>query len=131
MSAQVQPHIFNTVSKKDAFGFYNNKGKIQYKVVADTLDFNRKEISKAARVAISSVRYEESKIPDKMTEFLTAMTWLLNTTHEHLKDKGKVMLWLKTPNPICGGFSPKDMICLGQYKKLIKIVSSYVKGDTP
>ena len=130
MAVSVQPHIFNTVPKHDVFGFYN-KGKINYKEVADTLDFNRKEISKAARVAVSSVRYEENKIPDKMKDFFTAMAWLLYVTHEHLKDKDKVLLWLKSPNPICGGFSPKGMICMGQYKKLVKIVSSYVEGDIP
>lgn len=130
MNTQAQAHIFNTVPNKDVFGFYD-KGKIKYKRVADTLNFNRKEISKATRVAISSVRYEKNKIPDNMIEFLTAMTWLLNTTYEHLKNKDKVILWLNTPNPICGGFSPKDMICMGQYKKLIKIVSSYITGDTP
>ena len=130
MATQVQPHIFNTVPKNNVFGFYN-KGKLQYKEIANTLDFNRKEISKAARVAVSSVRYEESKIPEKMKDFLTAMVWLLHVTHEHLKNEDKVIQWIKSPNPICGGFSPKDMICMGQYKKLIKIVSSYVEGNTP
>ena len=43
MATQFQPHIFNTVPKNDVFGFYN-KGKIQYKEVADTLDFSRQEI---------------------------------------------------------------------------------------
>ena len=69
MATQFQPHIFNTVPKKDVFGFYD-QGKLQYKEVANTLKFNRKEISKAARVAVSSVRYEENKIPDKMKDFL-------------------------------------------------------------
>ena len=99
MAVSVQPHIFNTVPKHDVFGFYN-KGRIKYKEVADTLDFSRREISKAARVAISTVRYEESKIPDKMKEFFTVMAWLLYVTHKHLKDKDKVILWLKTPNPV-------------------------------
>ena len=130
MAVSVQPHIFNTVPKQDVFGLYG-KSKIKYKKVADTLDFSRKEISKATRVAVSSVRYEENKIPDKMKDFFTNMAWLLCVTYEHLKDKNKVMLWLKSPNPICGGFSPKDMICMGQYKKLVKIVSSYVEGDIP
>ena len=130
MAFSAQPHIFNTVPKHDVFGFYD-RGKIKYKEVADTLDFNRKEISKAARVAVSSVRYEENKIPDKMKDFFTAMAWLFCVTYEHLKDKDKVLLWLKSPNPVCGGFSPKDMICMGQYKKLTKIVSSYIEGDIP
>ena len=131
MATQFQPHIFNTVPKNDVFGFYNNKGKIQYKEVANILNFNRKEISKAARVAVSSVRYEENKIPDKMKDFLIRMVWLLHVTHKHLKDKNKVIQWIESPNPICGGFSPKDMICMGQYKKLVRIVSSYVEGNTP
>ena len=130
MAVSVPPHIFNTAPKHDVFGFYD-KGKIKYKEIADILDFNRKEISKAARVAVSSVRYAENKIPDKMKDFFSAMAWLFYVTHAHLKDKDKALLWFKSPNPICGGFSPKDMICMGQYKKLIKIVSSYVEGDIP
>ena len=130
MPVQTQPHIFNTVPKNDVFGFYD-KGKLQYKEVVNTLNFNRKEISKAVRVAVSSVRYEENKIPDKMKDFLTHMVWLLHVTHKHLKDKNKVIQWIESPNPICGGFSPKDMICMGQYKKLVRIVSSYVEGNTP
>ena len=130
VAVQTQPHIFNTVPRHDVFGFYN-KGRIKYKEVADTLDFSRKEISKAARIAISSVRYEENKIPDKMKDFLGHMAWLLHVTHEHLKDKNKVIQWINSPNPICGGFSPKDMIRMGQYKKLVRIVSSYIEGNTP
>ena len=63
MTNQSQPHIFNTVPQEDVFGFYN-KGKIKYKEVASLLNFNRKEISKAARIAVNSVRYEENKIPE-------------------------------------------------------------------
>ena len=131
MAVQTQPHIFNTVPRRDVFGFYDKGNKLKYKEVADTLDFNRKEIAKATRVAVNSVRYEENKIPDKIKDFLIHMAWLLHVTHKYLKDKQKVIQWIESPNPICGGFSPKDMIRMGQYKKLVRIVSSYVEGDTP
>lgn len=131
MTTQVQSHIFNTVPKHDVFGFYDKGNKLKYKEVADILDFSRQEIAKAARIAVNSVRYEENKIPDKMKDFFTHMVWLLHVTHEHLKDKQKVIQWIESPNPICGGFAPKDMICMGQYKKLVRIVSSYVEGNTP
>ena len=130
MAVQAQPHIFNTVPKNDVFGFYN-KGKYKYREIVNTMDFSRKEISRAARVSIDSVRYEENRIPDKVKDLLTNMIWLLHVTHEHLRDKNKVIQWLNSPNPICGGASPKDMICMGQYKKLVKIVASYVEGDIP
>ena len=130
MDIQTQPLIFNTVPQNDVFGLYN-KGKIQYKEVANTLKFNRKQISKASRIAVSSVRYENNKIPEKLKTFLANMAWLLYVTHTYLKDKNKVIQWIETPNPICGGFSPKDMICMGQYKKLVRIVSSYSEGNIP
>ena len=60
-----------------------------------------------------------------------AMTWLLYTTHAHLHDKNKVMQWLDSPNPSCGGFSPKDIILMGQYKKLVRMVSCYAEGKIP
>ena len=130
MPASVQTGIFNTVPKHDVFGFYHN-GKLKYKDVASAINFNRQEISQAARVAVSSVRYEENKIPDKMKDFLQSITWLLNVSYESLKDKEKVVQWFNLPNPACGGFSPKDMICMGQYKKLMRIVSSYMEGQVP
>ena len=130
MAVQAQPNIFNTVPTHDVFGFYN-KGKIQYKEIAKTLDLKRKEVSKAARVAVKSVHYEEDKIPDEVKDFLMNMVWLLHVTHKHLKDRNKVIQWINSPNVICGGVSPKDMMCIGQYKKLVKIVDSYVEGDIP
>ena len=75
MATQIQPHIFDTVPKNDVFGFYD-KGKLQYKEIANILNFNRKEISKAVRISVNSVRYEENKIPDKMKDFLIRMVWL-------------------------------------------------------
>ena len=130
MAVQIQPHIFNTVPKNDVFGFYE-EGRIKYKEIAKTLDLKRHDISRATRVSIDSVRYEENKIPGNMKEFMTNMIWLLHVTHEHLKDKHKVIQWINSPNPVCGGLSPKDMICMGQYKKLVKIVASYTQGDIP
>jgi len=130
MAVQAQPHIFNTVSQNNVFGLCD-KGKYKYKEIVKTFDFTRKEISKAARVSIDSVRYEENRIPDKVKDFLEQIVWLLNVTHEHLKDKDKVIQWFNSPNPVCGGYSPRDMICMGQYKKLVKIVASYIEGDTP
>ena len=124
------PPIFNTVPKNDVFGLYE-KDQIKYKAVADTMNFNRQEISKATRVATNSIKYEENKIPDQVKVFFIAMTWLLYTTHEHLKDGNKVIQWLDSPNPSCGGFSPKDMIRMGQYKKLVRMVSSYAEGKIP
>ena len=124
------PPIFNTVPKNDVFGVYD-KGRIRYKAVATAINFNRQEISKATRINISAVKYKESEIPAKIKEFFMAMTWLLYTTHAHLQNKDKVLQWLDSPNPSCGGFSPKDMIRMGQYKKLVNIVSCYAEGKIP
>ena len=77
------------------------------------------------------LQYEENNIPDAVKSLLSDMVWLLNVTYSYLKDKNKVIQWLSSPNPICGGFSPKDMILMGQYKKLVKIVHSYIEGDIP
>ena len=131
MALNVQPHIFNTVPKHDVFGFYNDRGAIQYSAVADTLKFNKKDVSKAVRVDIKLVRYEKSSIPEEIKTFFASIAWLLQVSHQHLQDKDKVIKWLNAPNPVCGGFSPKAMIHMGQYQKLLKIVSSYAEGNIP
>ena len=126
------PPIFNTVPKNDIFGLYNkNKGHLKYQAVANTINFNRQEVSKATRININAVKYKEDEIPDKIKEFFISITWLLHTTHTYLKDKDKVIKWLDSPNPACGGYSPKDMIRMGQYKKLVRIVSCYAEGKIP
>ena len=131
MGTVSQRHIFNTAPKHDVFGLYNTKRAINYKQVVRTFNFTKKEVSKATRTQVHSVSYENNKIPEEIKEFLSNMIWLLQTTYEHLQDKNKVIQWLDSPNPICGGYSPKEMIRLGQYKKLINIVSSYAEGEVP
>ena len=130
MGNHIQPQIFNTVAKKNIFNLYNNN-KIDYQAVADKMNFNRQEVAKAVRIDLSSVKYEETKIPDEMKVFFQAMILLLNTTHQYLQDENKVIQWLDAPNTSCGGYSPKDMIRMGQYKKLVNIVSSYAEGKVP
>ena len=129
MSGPTQ-QIFDTVPRRDVWGIYKH-GKIQYKAVVDKLKLSRKEISQSARVAVSSVRYEENKISKKMKQFIADLIWLLNTTYKYFEDEQKVIQWMNSPNPICGGYSPRELICLGRHKKLVKIVASYVEGDVP
>lgn len=47
------------------------------------------------------------------------------------KDADKVKLWLKTPNPLFGGLSPKTMSASGMDSKLLKIIKNQMSGITP
>ena len=47
--------------------------------------------------------------------------------NEFFQDDVKTKLWLQTPNPMLGNTSPKDMIRVGRYKKLMQFVSDALR----
>jgi len=44
-------------------------------------------------------------------------------------DIKKTSLWFQIPNPILGTISPRDMIRVGLYRKLLNIVTETISGD--
>lgn len=44
-------------------------------------------------------------------------------------DAKKAALWLRSKNPILGGISPREMIRLGRYQKLLQVIMNLKKGD--
>ncbi len=46
-------------------------------------------------------------------------------------DHAKVKIWLDTPNPAPGIFSPMQMIKLGREKKLMMFIDDALEGNRP
>jgi hypothetical protein len=42
---------------------------------------------------------------------------------QFFNDDVKTKLWFQTPNPMLGNVSPRDMIRLGRYNKLLRFVA--------
>jgi hypothetical protein len=45
-------------------------------------------------------------------------------------DIEKTALWFRTPNPMLGNISPRDMIRFGRYKRLLKFVTEAREANT-
>lgn len=117
----LNPDIFSTVPGEDYLSFFENQ-KPQYNRIVKFLEFKKEDISKAAGVPLSSVRYDE-KMPFELQERIREWATLLNLVAEHFKGNAqKTALWFTMPNPLLGNVTPRDMIRFGRYKKLFKFV---------
>jgi hypothetical protein len=114
-------NLFGSVYRNDRLQFWRDHA-LDYKKVADYLNFNAQDVSRIAGVAKASVRYDE-KIPTEVRERLELIANICNLVFEHFDDDVKTALWFRAPNPLLGNVSPRDMIRFGRYKKLLRFVT--------
>lgn len=113
--------LYDTVSKSDPLEFWANHS-LDYSRVSNFLELNKKELSKVAGVSAQSVRFDH-KIPNDLKERLEQIANICNLVAEVFDgDAKKTALWFRTPNPMLGDLSPRDMIRYGRYKRLQKFV---------
>jgi hypothetical protein len=114
-------HIFDTIAN-DQFGLF--KGHIpDYEKVIEVLDFSKKDVSKATSVPESSVRYDR-KIPHDLQERMTEWAMAISLVAAYFKDFDKTILWFRVRNPALGGISPRDMIRVGRFNKLLRFIQT-------
>lgn len=118
-----QPALFRTVPKDDRFHLFN-KGVPDGERVVKLLNYKKADVSSAANVPISSVRYESNKMPAELKERLTEWATALNLVANFFQDNDKAILWFRMPNPLLGDMSPRDMIRVGRFKKLLHFIQS-------
>jgi hypothetical protein len=95
---------------------------VNYKRVADIADLSKSDLGKLGKVAKSSVRFDE-KIPQPVADRLREIGNIANLVAEYFQgDAQKVELWFRLPNPMLGNISPRDMIRLGRYERLLNFV---------
>lgn len=63
--------------------------------------------------------------PDKKEEWAVA----INLVGNYFKDEQKTILWFHTSNPLLGEMSPRDMIRLGRFKKLLSFIQNAVANN--
>ncbi len=105
----------------DVLGFYS-QGSPDYKRVADLVRLSKEDLSKIAKVAKASVRFDEA-IPSAVAERLREIANIANLVAEYFGgDERKVGLWFELPNPMLGSISPRTMIRGNRYKRLLNFV---------
>lgn len=114
-------NLFDTIPEQDYLSLYE-RGKPKYNRIVKYLDFDQKDITKATGVPKSSIRYD-NKMPAELRDRIAEWATLLNLVAGYFKgNETKTLQWITTPNPLLGDFSPRDMIRIGRYKKLIKFI---------
>ncbi len=115
--------LFSSIPKKD-YLFLFNKGEANASKLADFVGFKKMEIAQATGIPTSLIRYDE-KMPQILKDKLREIATLFNLVAQFFDgDAEKTILWFKTPNPILGHISPRDMIRFGRYKKLLKFIQN-------
>ncbi len=102
--------------------FYKNL-QPDTKRVAKFLNYNKEDISAAANVPLSSVRFDE-RIPEALLERAREWAIAINLVGDFFQDERKTMFWFQTPNPLIGNISPKEMIRRGRFRKLLEFIQT-------
>lgn len=121
-----QSNIFSTIPKHDYLNLIHNLGD-----VPKFLNLEKEEVSKAANIAKTSIRYD-NRIPLELEKFLSEVAIVCELVADHFEgDIQKTALWFKIENPALGNISPRDMIRYGRFKKLKAFIQNQIEGNIP
>jgi len=116
-----RPSIVSHIANEDLLHLYR-EGRPDYKRIADLVKLNKADLGKISLVAKSSVRFD-ANIPEPVAERLREIANIANLVAEFFAgDAQKVALWFEIANPMLGNISPRTMIRLGKYKRLLSFV---------
>lgn len=88
------------------------------------LNLEKDDISKAANIAKTLVRYDD-RIPAELEQFLSEIAIVCELVANYFDgDAKKTALWFKIENPVLGRISPRDMIRYGRFKKLKEFIKN-------
>jgi hypothetical protein len=115
------PSIVRHIAQSDPMALFPN-GEPDYRRVAKLIGLSKADLGKLAGVARSSVRFD-GHIPEPVAERLREVANIANLIGEFFSgDAIKVGLWFELANPMLGNVSPRTMIRLGRYKRLLNFV---------
>lgn len=97
-------------------------GSPDYRRIAELTKLSKTDLGKISQVAKSSVRFD-THIPEPVAERLREIANIANLVAEFFAgDAQKTALWFEIANPMLGNISPRTMIRLGKYKRLLSFV---------
>lgn len=114
---------------EDILHLYSD-GRPDYRRIADIVNLSKTDLAKISNVAKSSVRFD-ANIPEPVAERLRDIANIANLVAEYFAgDVHKVGLWFEIANPMLGNVSPRTMIRLGRYKRLLSFVLQAREDET-
>lgn len=130
MISVIMHQLFQSVSPSDPLQFWASHG-LDYRGVARFLDFDADDLSKLSGVKKASVRLDD-KIPKPLSERLAQIANICSLVADYFNgNSSKTALWFRTPNPMLGYTTPRDMIRLGRYERLLRFVQEAQSENTP
>jgi len=116
-----RPPIVRHIAREDLLHLYSD-GRPDYKRIAELAKLSKADLGKISQVAKSCVRFD-AHIPEPVAERLREIANIANLVAEFFAgDAQKVALWFEIANPMLGNISPRTMIRLGKYKRLLSFV---------
>jgi hypothetical protein len=113
--------LVSHIAREDLLHLYRD-GHPEYKRIADLARLSKADLGKISGVAKSSVRFDAHS-PEPVAEKLREIANIANLVAEFFAgDAQKVGLWFEIANPTLGNASPRDMIRIGRYKRLLNFV---------
>jgi hypothetical protein len=123
------PSIVSHIAREDLLHLYRD-GRPDYKRIADLIKLSKTDLSKISQVAKSSVRFD-ANIPEPVAQRLREIANIANLVAEFFAgDVQKVGLWFEVANPMLGNISPRDMIRIGRYKRLLNFIIDAREAET-
>jgi hypothetical protein len=119
----MSPALFENIPQEDYFNLFTGGGEPDGKKVVEFLKYKKEDVSVATGVPLKSIRYD-LRMPAELRERLTEWATAINLVGNYFEDLNKTVLWLHTSNPLLGNMSPRNMIRLGRFKKLLKFIQS-------
>lgn len=108
--------------------FYSENGDVQVEPVLNFLDASRAELAEALGYHSDQLRQERltGKAKERMEQLASALEFVSATFDG---DETKTRFWIRTPNLNFGGFSPKQLILRGKYKKVLDFILAARSSD--
>lgn len=118
-----KPSLFRT-SPPDYFHLFDQDAFVDGEKVIKLLKYKKEDVSIATNIPLSSIRYEEKRMPEELRERLTQWATALNLVAGFFHDEKKTIIWFFMPNPLLGGMTPRNMIRIGRFKKLLNFIQT-------
>lgn len=127
MNSNQASSLFRSVPDADIFNLFQ-KDEPDGKKVVDFLKYRKEDVSVAANIPVASVRYDE-KMPIELKDRLIEWATAINLVGTYFNDHDKTVLWFRVSNPLLGGMSPRDMIRVGRFRKLLKFIQTALEEN--
>ncbi len=126
MSARAS--LFENVSTSKYLPFYED-GEFQPRMVAQFLKMNNNDVARISDLAPKSIRWDDRLAVEVRERLLEIANVCEKVAAAFGGDVEKTALWYQLPNPLLGNISPRDMIRLGRFKKLSRVVDEALAGN--